>query len=446
MSLSDRRYGYGCSRRFFYVLLPFALLLHPGAARAGDDGAVDASPGVHRLFEELPSVDLRALPLLALVAAIALGSLLAARLLARRGDGYRRHLVALGGLVLLASLVPAVAVSRGGMALTVQAGDAVVADPLSLPLELLARGDLVVLTPPGEEEPVIRRLIGLPGDTVELRGSEVYLNDRLLVEHYTERDTTPADTANRERRSLAANEYYVLADDRADSLDSRDFGPISAEAIVGRAVALLRTDPSSGTVASWPRLLLVGGLLLLLLLLVRLRHRLHLHLRPVLLVGSVAAALLIIHPYYLVGRSMDREVADGDTAITETLSPRLGLLTRGDIIAVNSAGRIEAKPELAGIDVLIKRVIGLPGETLVFKKDRIYINGVALDEPYLAPEYQPACKCHTYEKFAITLGPNRYYVLGDNRNFSLDSRSFGSVPLEDIEARVIALLRAAPFE
>ena len=346
----------------------------------------------------------------------------------------------------LAALIPAVAVSRGGMSLTVQPGDAVIADPLSLPLELLARGDLVVITPPGEEEPVIRRLIGLPGDTVELRDGVVHLNDRVLEEHYTQRDETPADSSSHSPVTLGADEYYVLADDRADSLDSRDFGAISAEAIDGRAVALLRTDPSSGTVPSWPRLLLVGGLLLLLLLAVRLRHRLHLHLRPVLLVGSVAAALLIVHPYYLVGRSMDREVADGDTAITETLSPRLGLIARGDIVAVNSAGRIDDDPKHHGVDVLIKRVIGLPGETIVFKKDRIYIDGVALDEPYLAPEYQPECRCHTYEKFSITIGPGRYYVLGDNRSVSLDSRSFGSVPLEDIEARVIALFRAAPFK
>jgi signal peptidase I len=441
VSLPLRRRS-GCSRGVyagFGALV--ALLLFPGRLLAGEDAPSLPS---RRLLDALPSADLRALPLLLLTAAIAFGALLLIRHFARRGESRRRLVTGAGGLLLLVSLLPVVAISGPGMARTAHAGDTVIVDPLARSLDLLARGDLVVVTPPGEEaEPVVRRLIGLPGDTVELRRKAVFLNGVLLEERYVVRDAEPASVTDRAPLTLGVDEFYVLADDRTSGGDSRSFGPIAGAAISGRAVALLRTDPAAGTQPNDARLLLVGCALLLAVILLFARHRVHLRLRPLLVVATLLLLVGVLRPYHLVGTSMAHEVSDGDTVLAEGISPRIGLLNRGDIVAITSRGREQE----GGSDIsLVKRIVGLPGETLVFKRGHLRINGVPHDEPYLDPWYLPDCGCFRYEPGTVTLGPDEYFVLGDNRADSYDSRSFGPVPLADIEARVIAILRAGPFE
>lgn len=79
-------------------------------------------------------------------------------------------------------------------------------------------------------------------------------------------------------------------------------------------------------------------------------------------------------------------------------------------------------------ELLIKRVIGLPGDVVEIRDSRVFVNGSPINEPYLAgftPGYYGP----------ITVPPLHIFVLGDNRNFSNDSRNFGTVPLEDIIGR-----------
>lgn len=94
---------------------------------------------------------------------------------------------------------------------------------------------------------------------------------------------------------------------------------------------------------------------------------------------------------------------------------------RGDIVVLRGS---ESGPE-----ELVKRVIGLPGETISIRSDHVYINGRSLDEPYAAGGTYP------------DLGPKRiaedaYFVLGDNRPVSNDSRHFGAVPWENIRGKI----------
>jgi signal peptidase I len=83
-------------------------------------------------------------------------------------------------------------------------------------------------------------------------------------------------------------------------------------------------------------------------------------------------------------------------------------------------------------DALIKRVIGLPGDTIEFRAGHVLVNGAQLDEPYVH-DAQTTCATNCGP---LTLGPDEYYVLGDNRLNSLDSRSFGPIPAEQIVGRV----------
>ena len=91
-------------------------------------------------------------------------------------------------------------------------------------------------------------------------------------------------------------------------------------------------------------------------------------------------------------------------------------------------------------DALIKRTIGLPGDTVELRDGAVLINGVLLDEPYVNGA-QTFCGNYCQP---FTLGPDEYFLMGDNRVNSLDSRSFGPIPASQLVGRVV--LRYWPLE
>lgn len=120
------------------------------------------------------------------------------------------------------------------------------------------------------------------------------------------------------------------------------------------------------------------------------------------------------------GQSMEPNLHDNERLIIEKVSYRFRQPERGDIVVIRS-------PQ-SGTAPLIKRVIGLPGEIVEIKLNRVYINGEPLEEPYLE---QP-----TPGTMSPRLVPEDHvFVLGDNRRASNDSRFFGMVPYEDILGR-----------
>jgi signal peptidase I len=115
--------------------------------------------------------------------------------------------------------------------------------------------------------------------------------------------------------------------------------------------------------------------------------------------------------------SMQPTLYEGDFVIVNKLAYKLGTPSRGDVIIFH------APPDPTG-EPYIKRVIGLPGDTVEVKGGMVYVNGVPLHEPYIkaAPNYH-----NTYHVPLDAL-----FVLGDNRNNSSDSHSWGSVPLQSV--------------
>jgi signal peptidase I len=91
-------------------------------------------------------------------------------------------------------------------------------------------------------------------------------------------------------------------------------------------------------------------------------------------------------------------------------------------------------------DALIKRAIGLPGDTVELRGGAVLINGVLLNEPYVSGA-QTFCGNYCQP---FTLGPDQYFLMGDNRLNSLDSRSFGPIPASQLVGRVV--LRYWPLE
>jgi signal peptidase I len=154
----------------------------------------------------------------------------------------------------------------------------------------------------------------------------------------------------------------------------------------------------------------------------------------VLQIVIVSAAIIVpiryflIQPFYVKGASMEPNFYDREYLIIDELSYRLREPVRGEIVVF----RYPRDPS----QFFIKRVIGLPGETVEVSGGQVMVfneaepNGAALDErTYLGDVL-------TQGKRKVTLGSNEYYVLGDNRDESLDSRSFGAVTRSEIIGRV----------
>lgn len=128
------------------------------------------------------------------------------------------------------------------------------------------------------------------------------------------------------------------------------------------------------------------------------------------------------------GRSMEPTFENGERLIVSRIHYLAREPERGDVIVFNSLN-----PNEVGI-MLIKRVIGLPGERIAFVNQQLQINGQIVDEPYIK-ELCQAFRCDDEDEWE--LGANEYFVMGDNRNNSQDSRRFGPVPLEHIVGHVV---------
>lgn len=124
------------------------------------------------------------------------------------------------------------------------------------------------------------------------------------------------------------------------------------------------------------------------------------------------------------GSSMFPTMITGERLLTEMVSFRFQEPQRGQIIVLNSP----AEPSRQ----LIKRLIGLPGETIVLRPDGVYINGAKLPEPYVngVPDYSRSTFLKLDQEYVIP--ENSYIFMGDNRNASLDAREMGPVTRDNI--------------
>ena len=155
------------------------------------------------------------------------------------------------------------------------------------------------------------------------------------------------------------------------------------------------------------------------------------------LVIIIPIRYFLVQPFYVKGASMEPNFYDHEYLIIDEISYRFGEPERGDIIVF----RYPKNPQ----EYFIKRIIGLPGEKIQVKDGQVRIinnnnqDGSILDEPYLAN----GTKTYSLTEDITSLGEKEFFVLGDNRNSSKDSRSFGPVNRSFITGRVI--LRGWPF-
>lgn len=139
----------------------------------------------------------------------------------------------------------------------------------------------------------------------------------------------------------------------------------------------------------------------------------------------------------VIGHSMDDTLNDNDQLIVEKVTKWFNGIQHGDIITITTKGL----PYHDGDINIVKRVIGIPGDTVEIKNKSVYVNDVKINEPYLRPNMSTEQLNAKYNK--VTLTDGQYFVLGDNRGNSTDSRVFGPVDKGLIIGEV--LLRVTPL-
>lgn len=158
----------------------------------------------------------------------------------------------------------------------------------------------------------------------------------------------------------------------------------------------------------------------------------------VVVVGAIFAAVyLFIAQFHKVsGNSMVPTYHNGDYLITEKVSYKFREPKRGEVVVLKNP-RDEAQD-------FIKRVIAIPGDTIQISGNQIVLNGEPLNEPYLPSGTSTPAGAFLIEGQTVRVSDDQYYVIGDNRGHSSDSREWGPVTKKQIIGR--ALLRYFPIQ
>ena len=162
---------------------------------------------------------------------------------------------------------------------------------------------------------------------------------------------------------------------------------------------------------------------------------------------AVIIKLLLVQVFWIPSESMLDTLEVGDRVAVNKLAYRIGDINRGHVVVFDLTPRtgeslpsavVRTVAEAVGISTpqsdLIKRVIGLPGESVEVRDETVFIDGIALDEPYAiwdgpSPDFGPQ-----------VVPDGEVFVMGDNRNHSRDSRVFGTVPEQRIIGRAFVIL------
>lgn len=156
----------------------------------------------------------------------------------------------------------------------------------------------------------------------------------------------------------------------------------------------------------------------------------------------------VAHPVRVDGRSMYPTLKDGEFGFTNVGGVLLNGVKRGDIVVIT----MEEKGQKTH---WVKRVIGMPGDTISCVNDIVFINGKVLDETqYIDPDYRQSCvdqfgyfnkvpnadNTDVQDFEEVKLGDDEYYVMGDNRPYSKDSRYVGPVKKSQLFAKKMLVL------
>ncbi len=159
------------------------------------------------------------------------------------------------------------------------------------------------------------------------------------------------------------------------------------------------------------------------------------------LVIAITVRSLILQQFYISGPSMETTMFQDNRVLVNKLSYRLHDIHRGDVVVFD---RVTVDGEVVQHDDLIKRVIGLSGETISIKDCQVFIDGKLLAEPYLN-DYDLAQssvddRCRVPVMDETLIPEDHLFVMGDNRPQSFDSRMFGSIEQNLVVGRAFVII------
>ena len=137
--------------------------------------------------------------------------------------------------------------------------------------------------------------------------------------------------------------------------------------------------------------------------------------------------LLVLQPHKIKGTSMEPNFPNGEFLLTDKITYRFNDPQRGDVIVFEAPG--------TNGDEFIKRIIGLPSEKVSINENQIYINEKLLNESYIGSAVLTRPGNFLQDRQEVVVPNDNYFVLGDNREASSDSRTWGFVPKENITGR-----------
>ena len=157
----------------------------------------------------------------------------------------------------------------------------------------------------------------------------------------------------------------------------------------------------------------------------------------VVFVGSIFIViyLFIVQPNQVKGASMEPTFQTGNYIFTSKITYKIRKPERGDVVVFHS-------PRNPDIEY-IKRVIGLPGDTVKIENHEVFLNGNIINEPYISAKTEIIPGGTVFEGIPVEVTEGHLFVMGDNRPRSSDSREFGIVPIESIVGQVF--FRYYPF-
>jgi len=142
----------------------------------------------------------------------------------------------------------------------------------------------------------------------------------------------------------------------------------------------------------------------------------------VVVVASVVIFKFVLLPIRITGISMEPTYRDGRVNFVNRLAYAWSKPKRGDVVAIKTTGMSI---------MFMKRIVGLPGETISIAKGIVLVNGQPLDEPYVVVKREP------WNERAVRLGPDEYLVIGDNRATDRASHYHGAVNVRKLAGKVL---------
>jgi signal peptidase I len=149
----------------------------------------------------------------------------------------------------------------------------------------------------------------------------------------------------------------------------------------------------------------------------------------------------VLQQFYISGPSMETTLFENNRVLVNKLSYRLHDVRRGDVVVFD---RITTSGGVIAHDDLIKRVIGIAGDTVEIKDCKVLVNAKEIQEPYLDETVlalpNAVERCRVIDMQPITVPKDQLFVMGDNRPESFDSRSFGTIPKHLVVGRAFAIV------